>query len=346
MAIHAYKEYLDYLNNLNRRRHWPKKLFSILAVIVLFVALTLASSNYYINSKIVPKKQAVNYLNTVKNATTQTARSLNDVTAIYKVAGAKTQAIANANESTPSSLGFNTTIEDIQKSIEGIELARKNIGIQSNYIKAAALPKNLLEISTQSEDYMSSSILVLEKLQSRLAFYKQIQLIIGPNLYLPKLETDNLWGKLTRSQIKDYYQKTADDAQSTIEKLSRISPPTEFKPYFDSQGKYLDLVRDVSENIVRILNTEDNDDINQPTQTEKAYQLFLGASAESKNLKNTIDSEKAIFQSASETVNLLAEVRLKQQSLEMKLNEYTQDAQSKLTNPNSIIENLFLSLMQ
>lgn len=340
MAIQVYKEYLDYLNNLKNKNSWAKKSFFAVSVVVLLGTLTTASSIYYINTKIVPKKQALNYLNTVKNSVVQTAHSLNDVTAIYKVAGVKTQIISSQNESTPSALGFNTTIDDIQKSINGLESARKNIEVQKNNIAAVVAPGEFQEITNQANDYMYSSEQVLDKLKSRLAFYKQIQLVIGPNLYLPKLEADNLWGKLNKNQLQDYYQKTSDDALSTTEKLSKITPPNEFKSYYDAQGKYLDLVRDVSENIVKILSIEDQKDINGPTQTEKAYQLFLGASAESKNLTNLIDIEKTNLHSATETINSLAEVHLKQQALEIKLNDYSQSAQNKASNNRNLIEGL------
>lgn len=340
MAIHSYKEYLDYLNDLKKKPSLVKRSFLVLFVLASISAILTASSIYYINTKIIPKKQARNYLETAKHSIVQTAKTLNDVTAIYKVAGAKTQIISAQNESTPSALGFNTTIGDIQKSIEGLESAKKNIEIQKNNVSTVFTPKGLQEINIQAVDFMDSSEKILEKLKSRQSFFKQMQLAVGPNLYLPKLEADSLWGKLSKVQIIDYYQKTADEATSTIEKLANIAPPVEFKSYYDAQGKYLELVRDVSENIVKILNIEDHQDPSLPSQTEKAYQLFLGANFEGKKIINTLDTEKLSFQSAAEISNQLAEVRLKQQSLEIKLNDVVQSGKYNPAGSGDILETI------
>ncbi len=341
MEIHVYKEYLEYLSQLKKKPSLAKKSLTAMSALALVIAVIGASSLYIIRTKIIHQRQALDFIERAKYSIVQTAQTLNDVTAIYKVAGAKTEIISAKNESTPSSQGFNTTISDIQKSINGLDAAKNNIEIQKNNIFTNTTPQDLKPISAQIYDYMDSSQKVLLKLKMRQGFYKQMQLTLGPNFYLPKLESDNLWGKLPNAAIVDYYQKTASDATSTIEKLATINTPDEFKTYYENQGKYLELVRDVSEKIVKILAIDESSDPNSPSQAEKAYQLFLGASAESKNLTQAIESEKLKFQSATETINLLAETRLKEQTIEVKLNDI---AGSSKFNPDNFWQNILNNL--
>lgn len=324
MLFFPYKHYLYFLKKKSEPSIFQKIAITFLAL--LFIALGASSAFlYYQYKKDAPAQVQAQYLEKATVSFKNVKESLDEVLSTFKVAGAKIQFIDSfkeaSNSVSASAAGFFTSIDDIQKTLSKIELAKKNITFQKQLLKEKTPPVNYAQTNAELLSFYESSEKLLTDIYQTHNFAKEITLASGPNFYLPILTNENLWKDGASEEIKSYYQKTRTEAGSVLEKFSKISPPSDFKDYLDIQTAYLERVVKTSDNIIKTLDEKDTKDLESARQIEKAYQLLVGAKRENNELSQKVLEKRLEISSLKDNLDKFASIRIMQNSLETKLKD-------------------------
>ena len=153
---------------------------------------------------------------------------------------------------------------------------------------------------------------------------------LGPDFYLPVLTNQKLWISSNKDEIINYYEKNKTLADAALANLSKISPPAKFKPFYDAQIAYFELLVKVSDDISAALKQNDTTDMDSATQLEIAYQILTGAERENEKYSDKLTEEKLKIFDLKKNLQDFSSVALTQNSISLVLDDYlTNQSQPK-----------------
>lgn len=309
-----YKHYLEFLDQNSGSAILHKLL--IVASVFIFIATGAISALYYYKyQKETPKRQQYQYLKATAGDFSSASQSISELLQAFRVAGDKVTKIDTAMESSQSASGFFVALDDLERNLSKIKVTEENIEGKRLSLAKKPVPQVLIEFKGQILDFYEEAQTVLLALYKNHLFAKQLLLASGPKFYLPQLSEDNLWEISSKEKILDYYKNTKDEANTALRELAKLSPPSDFKPYYDSQIAYLTILITLSDNIINTLSVADDKDSESATQIEKAYQLLVGARRENEPRSKKILEEKLKIVALPENLNRLSAVEIHKNSI-------------------------------
>ncbi len=151
MPIHSYHDYLLFLKQSSRPTLFRKIMLAsfLCFLIVLGISSALLYSTFRQNSA----KSQSQYLDVTLGGFTSTKQSLDELLTVFKVAGAKVEAIDSTKEATPSAFAFFASVDDIVKTLSKIGLARENIAFQRSLLAEKSPPQEYSNLVRSLGDY-------------------------------------------------------------------------------------------------------------------------------------------------------------------------------------------------
>lgn len=311
--LSPYKHYLEFLDQNSGSPILHKLL--IVATVIIFIATGAISAFYYKYQKETPKIQKYQYLKATAGDFSSASQSIGELLQAFRVAGDKVTKIDTVAESSQSASGFFVALDDLERNLSKIKVTEENIEEKRLSLAKKPVPQVLNELKGQILDFYEEAQTVLSALYQNHLFAKQLLLASGPKFYLPQLTEDNLWEISSKEKILDYYKNIKDQANTTLRELAKLSPPPDFKPYYDSQIAYLTILVTLSDNIINTLSVADDKDSESATQIEKAYQLLVGARRENEPRSKKILEEKLKIVALPENLNKLSAVEIRKNSI-------------------------------
>lgn len=320
IAIHSYKNYLEIL----KEKRKPRRLKKTFIISLLFVLISLGISSsllFVVYQKEMPKIIKNQYLDLTATGFTKVSASLDENLASFQVAGAKVKFIDSYKESSKSAQGYFVTISDLEKNLSTIHSSQALILTESNDLKNIKTPQAFEGLNKDLLGYYQSASQNLDGVEKDYSFTRDIMLILGSDFYTPQLTKDELWKEKNNDDVKKYYEKTKNEAEETINKLETITPPQNFKEYQQTQLKYLALVKNVSDNILKILEGRDETNPDNATQLEKAYQLLIGAKRENEEISKNLLGQRLKLFSLKDNLEKFAATKILENSIKQKFDE-------------------------
>lgn len=320
IAIHSYKNYLEIL----KEKRKPRRLKKTFVLSLLFVLISLGISSsllFVVYQKEMPKSIKNQYLDSTTTSFAKITASIDENLASFQVAGAKVKFIDSFKESSKSAQGYFVTISDLEKNLSTIHSSQTLILTESNDLRNFKTPRAFEELTKELLAYYQSASQNLDEVEKDYRFTRDIMLILGSDFYTPQLTKDELWKEKNNDDVKKYYEKTKNEAEETISKLEAITPPQNFKNYQQIQLKYLALVKNVSENILKTLEGQDETNPQNATQLEKAYQVLIGAKRENEEIsKNLLEQRLKLF-GLKDNLEKFAATKILEISIKQKFDE-------------------------
>lgn len=261
------------------------------------------------------------YLEIASGGFITTEQSLDELLNIFSVAGAKIEVIDRVKEATSSAYGFFVSLDDIEKILATIEQTTKTVTFQKELLNQKGIPEAYLELNGELINYYSQTEKLLNDLYKSNHFAKEMVMASGAQFFLPIFTNEALWQNANQNEIISYYQKIKVEADSTLENLSSLTVPREYRPYYDAQIAYLSQIVLVSDNIIKALEEKGEENSQNPTQLEKAYQILIGAKLENESFSEKFLQERLKIIDLKQNLSKLAPVRIQQNSLKSKFVE-------------------------
>jgi len=315
MSIHSYKNYLLKLREKTKPSLYKKIL--TLSAITLFIILGIFSALAYYKYRVEPfEKARIQYLDIASGGFNSTKDSLEDILVSFKVAGEKVDVINSQKESTGSASGFSVILDDITKTILKIESTQKNILFQKKLLQEKLVPPQYSELNINLVNYYQNSETLLTQIYNEHLFLKEIFTATGSNFYSNNITNEFLWRGGNKEDIINYYKNTKLQANATLENLSKLDVPDDFRNYYNLQISYLELIVKISDNVIGILNQEDEKNPDNATQIEKAYQLVIGARRQNETLTTQLLAERLKLVNLKQNFAKFATIKISQKSVE------------------------------
>lgn len=307
-----YKYHLYHFQNRHRKSH-SKNFFSTLGLLAL-IAIGIFSILFYQYQKDAPFRAERAYLETINSGFVPTEQSLNELLEGFQVAGSKVEIVNNLEDSQNPQEGFFISLNDIERTLNQIESTQKNISAKKEITENTKAPPNLEDLRVKVLTFYSTSQEKLEQLHNDFSFEKEMLIASGPNLYLPILANESLWKEGSEEEIKAYYQNAKIDAENTLNRLSTISPPEQFKEYYDLQVEYLNTLIGTSDKIIETLSQKEPQE-DSITNIEIAYQILINAKNENEQNSEKLAQEKLRLLNLKENLNKFADLEIQKNSI-------------------------------
>ena len=324
MLIRSYREYLNLLDKKPNISILKKGLLAIFVICLIITGISSAFY-YYQYNKQAPERAETQYLESASSGYYSAKQSISEVQASFQVAGAKVEAVDKLKEASTSASGFFTALDDAEKTIALLESTKESLLFQKSQIPKLYYPPKFDDINNQLIAFYDEGVKLCNALTSDHKFAKEFLLASGPNFYLPKLSEENLWTSGKNEEIIAYYQKIKDDADTTLGNLSQLSLPDDYKNDIKTQLDYLELLVNTSTKIIEILSQENNPDVEEATQLEKAYQVLIGAKRANENNSQKLLDFRLNFLTGDNSLAKFANLKVRQNSLDLKFNEILQN---------------------
>jgi len=324
MLVCSYKAYLRHLEKNPKKSVLQKIILTFCAVLLVITGIISALFFYQYNLE-APIRAENQYVETAESGFIATKQSINEMLDAFNVAGAKIKIFDNLKEGSAAASGFSTSLDDVNRNISNIETVRGNVIIQKNQLGKFKTPQKFEKINQELLSFYSETTSAIDKLYNQHKFARDLLMSLGPNLYLPVLSENTLWQDGKNEEITAYYQSLKSDANEALARLSRLDPPDEFTSHVKAQTAYLELLVKTADAITNILSQKDDQNGENPTQVEKAYQVLSEANKENAALPEKLLSQKLKLFSVKENLEKFAAVKIHQGSLERKLNDISRE---------------------
>lgn len=315
-----YKYHLYHFQN-RQSKSYSKNFFSFLGLFAL-IAIGIFSVLFYQYQKDAPFRDQRAYLKIINSGFTPTEQSLTELLDGFNVAGAKVEIVNSLEGSQNPQEGFFISLNDIETTLQQIESTQKNIAAKKEILENSIPPQGMEDLRMQVLTFYSDSQEKLEGLHADFSFSKEMLLASGPNLYLPILANESLWKEGGEQEILAYYQNTQIEAQNTLSRLESITPPEEFKDYYDLQIEYLNLLLGISDKITKTLSNE-NPQEDSITNIEIAYQILTNAKNENEESSDKLAQEKLRLLDLKENLNKFADLEIQKNSIKEQIQNAT-----------------------
>ncbi|OGD87762.1 hypothetical protein A3D81_02030 [Candidatus Curtissbacteria bacterium RIFCSPHIGHO2_02_FULL_40_17] len=321
MFARSYKYYLNILEKSSKAS--PVQKFILIIVAAFFILIGIFSSSlYYLYQKEAPIRTQGQYLELANGGFNAIEQSLGEILSSYQVAGAKAQIIDTSKESSPSASGYFVSLDDVQKIMSSLEKVKSDIDYQKGHLQEQKTPQKYTGLHNDLLNFYAQTGTLLSSLADDQKFLKDMLMALGPDFYLPVLTNQKLWTNGNKDEIINYYEKNKSLANVSFTNLSKTSPAAKFKPFYDAQIAYFEVVVKVSDNIISTLKQNDTVDKDAATQLEKAYQILIGAQRENEKYADKLTEEKLKIFDLKKNLQDFSPVSLPQNSLRTALNDH------------------------
>lgn len=322
MIVQSYRQYLDFLEKtLYKKTSKLKKSLALVLILGLVTAGTFSAFFIYYTKKISISHAQGQYLELANSGFFKTKQSLDEIISLFKVAGTKIQVANQLKDNREATSSYFLSLDQTQKVLSRIEAVKGNISFQKTVLQKAAVPQVYSGLNAELITFYQETENILDKIYKDHQFVKDIHLALGSSPYLASISDESLWKEGREESIKDYYQNTKSDVNKALDNLSKLNVPEDFKAYYDAQISYLELLANVSTNILSILSSEKPRSPDSATRLEEAYQILTGAKREKDALSQKLLLENEKLTALKGNINYLAPVSLKQNSLEERLSD-------------------------
>lgn len=292
MLAESYKDYLRFLEKSPRLQIFQKVLVIIIGLMLIAGGGSTALF-YWRYQKEQPIRLENSYLEIAGSGFFSAQQSVNDLLAGFQVAGTKTDIVNDLKEASASSSGFFVLTDQLDRTIASIESAGENVSFQKNQLRQTQTPSRFTDLNNRLLSFYDKSIGVFDSLKSRHQFAKEFLLSAGPNFYLQVLSDEALWQTGKNEEIIAYFENIKTEANDSLRKLSELEPPEDFKGQFQTQVSYMELLVKMADNIISILSQQEDLNVENATQLEKAYQVLIGARRENEIFREELISARS-----------------------------------------------------
>lgn len=348
MPAIVYREHLDLFNKYKVDTiPYGKVLLALSLTLVLSITASLVFTNAN-NKQVTPVNEHSSYFQSAANSYYKSKQSVDELRQTLQVAGVKTQKIDTLREASASSRvpGFFTTLGDIQKTIDQINLSRENIANERKVLEGANPPELYQTLDAQMIAYMLQAESFLSKMENSQMALKNLITAATPPFFLPTLSDEAVWQRGNIEEIKAYYQARKDEAANTLENFSKVNAEGQLKSYKDLQTSHIVLVENVSENILSVLGRPAETDDEKLKLVEEAYQILVGAQRENEALAEQLEQERINLSSLSDYWADLVSLANRERTIESGLvdgNNINREIQSKTEKNESFINKVNFS---
>ena len=330
MIIQSYRQYLDFLEKtLYKKTSKLKKSLILVLILGLVTAGTFSAFFVYYTKKISISHAQNQYLELANAGFFKTKQSLDETISLFKVAGTKVQVASQLKDNQEATSSYFLSLDQTQKVLSRIEAVKGNISFQKTALQKTDVPQVYSGLNADLITFYQETENILDKIYKDHQFIKDIHMALGPSPYLASISDESLWKEGREDQIKNYYQNTKSDVNKALDNFSKLNVPEDFKAYYDAQVSYLELLANVSTNILSTLSSDKPRSPDSATRLEEAYQILIGAKRENDVLSQELLLENEKLTALKGNLNYLAAVNLKQNSLEERLSDAVSDAQGK-----------------
>src|SRR3989338_2615308 len=330
MIIQSYRQYLDFLEKtLYKKTSKLKKSLILVLILGLIIAGTFSAFFVYYAKKISISHAQGQYLELANDGFFKTKQSLDETISLFKVAGTKVQVASQLKDNQEATSSYFLSLDQTQKVLSRIEAVKGNISFQKTVLQKTNVPQVYSGLNADLITFYQETENILDKIYKDHQFIKDIHMALGPSPYLASISDESLWKEGKEDQIKNYYQNTKSDVNEALDNFSKLNMPEDFKAYYDAQASYLELLANVSTNILSTLSSDKPRSPDSATRLEEAYQILIGAKRENDVLSQELLLENEKLTALKGNRNYLAAVNLKQNSLEERLSDAVSDAQGK-----------------
>lgn len=320
MFSRSYKYYLNLLERSSKTSPPKRIILAIAAVIFVLIGISSALV-YYLYQKEAPIRAQNQYLQLASGGFNSVGQSLNEILSSLQVAGAKTEIIDKSKESSPSAAGYFVSLDDIQKIMSSLEKINSSVSFQKKVLSEKNPPEKYSKLHGNLLNFYDQTEKLVSELSADQQFLKDMFLAVGPNFYLPVLTYEDLWKDGKKDEIISYLDKTKTFADGTLANLAKLSVPEKFRPFYEAQMGYLELVVKVAVNITSTLKESEDTRQDSVTQLEKAYQILVGAKRDNEKYSQKLTDEKLKIFDLKKNLEKFSGVKLAQTSLEAELGD-------------------------
>lgn len=320
MFSRSYKYYLNLLERSSKTSPPKRIILAIVAVVLVLIGISSALV-YYLYQKEAPIRVQNQYLLLASGGFNSVGQSLNEILSSLQVAGAKTEIIDKSKESSSSATGYFASLDDVQKIMSSLEKIDSSVSFQKKVLLEKNPPEKYSKLHGDLLNFYDQTEKLVSELSADQQFLKDMFLALGPNFYLPVLTYENLWQDGKKDEIISYYDKTKTFADDTLANLAKLSVPEKFRPFYEAQIGYLELVAKVAVNIISTLKESENTYQDSVTQLEKAYQILVGAERDNEKYSQKLTDEKLKIFDLKKNLEKFSRVKLAQTSLEAELGD-------------------------
>ncbi len=336
MSQPSYREYLDILKGPSTQKKVFKSIFLTIFIALFLVVGTVSSLFFYYKKNIEPQIIASDFIQSTSVGFISTKQSLNDVLDTFQVAGEKVSVIDKLQNSQNSEDGYFVDLQDKQKLLEKIRVAKENIEFQKGQLQKTKSPTEFNSLTQDLVNYYSQSEILLSQTQKNHEYFKNMLLALGPDFYLPILSSDAAWNSQDPQKVLAYYEDKRTKAQDALTSVAKLSPQPDFTDYYQDEIAYLELFANLSGDITSILKTRQEQKPDEAQPLEKAYQKLINAQSKNSVIASRLLSEKQRLLLLNENLDKFAAVRFQGNSLESRIKEEN----AKFQNDSSLIPTL------
>jgi len=334
MSTLSYREYLNILKGPSTHKKVFKSMLLAAFIGTFFLLGVLSASFFYYKKSVEPQIVAADFFQNTSAGFISTKQSLVDVLNTFQVAGEKVSVVDNLQNSQNAQKGYLIDLEDKQKLLEKIQLASQNIQFQKAQLQKIVTPTAFLNLKADLVSYYTDSAALLYKTQKNHQFFKDMLLVLGPDFYLPILSDDSVWKSQDPQKVLTYYEDKKAKVRDTLTNIGKISPPDEFKSYYNDEVAYLELFASLSTDISSVLRSKQEQKPDQAQPLEVAYQKLTDAKSQNSEIAARLLSEKQRLLVLNENLDKFASIRLQANSLESRI----KDESAKYENSKSPLE--------
>ncbi len=320
MVIQSYREYLDEIQKPSLRKNALKQ--AVLGIFIFSaICFALFSAYRYAEYKNdLPKKAKALYVQSAKTGIGTINQSLEEITSSFKVAGLK---IEKGEESAPTQANYQNTyyetLTEIVRNLTKIESARKNITFVESEVKKMPPPQGTDSINSEILAYLKDSYGLLDELEKEQKASKDFLLAAGSDLYFVQISDESLWQRKNNDEIRTYYENKITEVQTVKSKFVQLT--VQNQELAGAQIAYLNLLENMSKNIVSLLINPDKSQPNAIPRIEVAYQILNEARKQSEVIAPKLTDEKLKIIKIEDNLSKFLPLAARANNLEVKLNE-------------------------
>lgn len=330
MYAQSYREYLDEIEKPSPQKNVLKQ--AVLGIVIFSgICFALFSAYRYVEYKNdLPKKAKMLYVQSTKAGISTVNQSLEEIISSFKVAGVNLEkSEENASTQATYQSTYYKTLTEVVRNLTKIESAKKNITFVENDIKKMQAPKGTDSINSEVLAYLKDSYGLLDELENEQKVSKDFLLAAGPELYFVQIADDSLWQRKNKDEIRTYYENKITEVQMAKLKFVQFSNKNE--SVASAQIAYLELLENMSKNIVAVLSEREKLQPDAVPQVEAAYQVLNDGQKQNVEIAKTIAAEKLKLAKVEDNLPAFYPLLARADNLEIKLNELErQDDSSKL----------------
>lgn len=243
------------------------------------------------------------------------SQSMEEVINATKVADSNyTKILESSNDN--QSINYQPIIEDNQKTLHQINLVQENLKFQKENIASEDTPTEYLSFKNDFLNYHGQSAQYLNSLEKKFEF---------ENIILDNLESSQsqsltqtkIWTASNTQTIIDFFKTLSDHSKNSLSGLLALDLPSKYQDYYSLQVKYLELIVSASDEIISILESKNNTNLNSDaTNPEIAYKVASDSQNNINSVVEDILSKRSEFFSLEENKEDLDKLAKVQNDLE------------------------------